>query len=163
MKLDGTVYLVGGGSGSDRPPQRFSRRRLLATTAFAFGLGASAGVGFGLWRATPTAAAQPESLPPNAQPIAQPNARLQWALDLQAADDPTELIRQQRAFRIVLADELDPRLVSGLERLVLAVLDGDPRLELPAAAVARSLVADISSYELASSLRHHLPALRRVR
>jgi hypothetical protein len=67
------------------------------------------------------------------------------------------------SFRIVVQDEGDPRLLTGVERLLHAVLNRDPTVEENRAALAASLASDIRTLPICSSLTPHVAELLRIR
>jgi hypothetical protein len=143
------VFLVGPEPERPAPPT-VSRRMFVGALASSFGLGALLGAGLG----SPAVDAP--------IPAAPPSKALAWALELQ--DGPLEgLVRNEMSFRIVVQDEGDPRLLTGVERLLHAVLNRDPTVEENRAALAASLASDIRTLPICSSLTAHVPELLRIR
>lgn len=88
--------------------------------------------------------------------------RLAWALDLQAGP-LVELIRHRLAFIWVVESRPDARLVEGLRRLSVAVLEDDPALRGDRLDFAAELARTIAGFEHARSLDRLLGPLQRLR
>src|SRR5690606_25348362 len=88
--------------------------------------------------------------------------RLAWALDLQAGP-LDELIRHRLAFIWVVESRPDARLVEGLRRLAVAVLEDDPALRGDRLEFAPELARTIAGFEHARSLDPLLGPLQRLR
>jgi hypothetical protein len=148
MRLD-PVFLVAPEPDPPRTPGD-SRRTFLAGLLGGTGLGALLGA---------TVLGDP------VEPAAGPrndSESLSWALRLQdgALD---ELLANHATFLLVFAEERDARLVPGIERLVLAVLERDATIRDVATALASSLATEIESHPVAASLRPYVNQLRRIR
>jgi hypothetical protein len=148
MRLD-PVFLVAP-EPEGPAPSTVSRRMFVGALASSFGLGALLGY-------TATGREGEASPPPR-----EPSTELRWALQLQ--EGPLEeLVAGHRSFLIVFADTEDPRLLAGIERLALAVLEADPSVRDPRPDLASALASEIASRPVARPLAHHVDALRRIR
>jgi hypothetical protein len=87
---------------------------------------------------------------------------LSWALSIQQAD-LEELLANYATFLLVFAEERDERLIPGLERLVVSVLERQETLRADAPALARSLATEIETNAAAAALRPYVDVLRRIR
>jgi hypothetical protein len=142
------VYLV-----APEPPEppRVSRRSFLRAAGAGLVVGVAAGYGLGALSAD----GAPEPTAPHSEAVA-------WGLRVQAGPLATFLDHRQ-SFLIVFGEERDPRLVPGVERLVMAVLEDDPAVSGHRQSLATALASEIAASPVATSLHTYLPRLRRIR
>jgi hypothetical protein len=148
MRLN-PVFLVG--PEPEKPPARDVSRRAFLTGIFG---GAALGGGITLAVLRPWGTADPA---PRTD-----SESLSWALSIQQAD-LEELLANYATFLLVFAEERDERLIPGLERLVVSVLERQETLRADAPALARSLATEIETNAAAAALRPYVDVLRRIR
>jgi hypothetical protein len=149
MRLD-PVFLVAPEPDPPRTPG-VSRRTFLAGLLGGTGLGALLG-----------ATVLRDPVEPATAGLRNDSESLSWALRLQDGA-LEELLANHATFLLVFAEERDARLVPGIERLVLAVLERDASIRDVAPALASSLATEIESHPVAASLRPYVNQLRRIR
>lgn len=148
MKLE-PVYLV---APQAPKPASATRRAFLAAVGSGFVAGVAMGFGLG---ALCTPAEPTSPAPPESEAVA-------WALRVQEGPLAT-LLGHRQSFLIVFGEERDPRLVPGVERLVVAVLEDEPAVAEYRRSLATALASEIAASPIADSLHTYLPRLRRIR